>query len=386
MQSRETLLPGDGEKTEQLLVTLTDITQIKLREAELRAAKEQAEAADQAKSEFLANMSHEIRTPMNAVIGMTDLMSRTPLDREQMEFVETIRQSSRTLMAIINDILDFSKIEANALQLTMTPFDLRQCVEDALDVVAADAAVKQLELAYQMAPDVPSAVIGDAQRLRQILVNLLSNAVKFTSAGEVIVTVTRETAVDVDDEGGLHPADDCRLHFAVRDTGIGISDRDHALIFHSFTQVDSSHTRRFGGTGLGLTISKRLVELMKGNIWVESVLGAGSTFHVLVRLKCDSTPAQPLQSQTPLKTKRIVVVESNPTGRDLLAQVLAGWGASTTTVDQVQTASDSLRGSERIDALIMSAPQRLATTSLPACSQQRGEITPDLAITLTKQD
>ncbi|MDW8325760.1 MAG: GAF domain-containing protein [Anaerolineales bacterium] len=256
---------------------------------EAQQARLAAEQASQAKSVFLANMSHEIRTPMNGVIGMTSLLSETPLTDQQREFVETIRASGEALLAIINDILDFSKIESGKLELESEPFDLRQCVEAALDVVALKAADKRLELVALIEPGTPSRVVGDALRLRQILVNLLSNAVKFTDAGEVVLDVKAEGYGFWLDESDRR----FKLHCAVRDTGLGIPSEHQSRLFQSFSQVDPSITRRYGGSGLGLAICRALTEQMGGRIWVEStgIPGQGATFHALVEVADDPTPS-----------------------------------------------------------------------------------------------
>jgi signal transduction histidine kinase/HPt (histidine-containing phosphotransfer) domain-containing protein/BarA-like signal transduction histidine kinase len=306
-----------------------------------------AEAAVRAKADFLAAMSHEIRTPMNGVIAMVSLLLETPLTTEQRGYLETINTSSESLLNIINDILDFSKIEAGKMELDSRPFDLRACLEETLDLMSAKALEKSLDLVYQVDDVIPTKIEGDPLRLRQVLANLFSNAIKFTDHGDVSVQVKLLSAPPVDKEkpSPIH------LHFSVSDTGIGITPDKLSRLFKPFVQADSSTARHYGGTGLGLVISKRLIEMMDGKMWAESEPGKGSTFHFTANFLAEPQPARQVH-QPKLADLKILIVDDNASSRRTIAEQTARWGMIPETAESPQRALELIR-QEQFDLAVL---------------------------------
>ncbi len=365
------------------IVLLTDISRRRQTEEALESAKRSAEASNRSKSEFLANMSHEIRTPLNAILGMTELALATDLTREQRDYLKTVKTSADTLLDLLNDVLDISKIEAGKMEIEEVDFNLAEVVRETSKALAVRAHERGLELAVHMPMDIPHALRGDPTRIRQVLFNLVGNAIKFTEQGEVVVDVEQQWQTD----------DEIGLLFSVTDTGIGIPKDRLKKIFDSFTQVDASMARRFGGTGLGLTITSELVRLMDGTLWVKSQLGQGSTFYFTLTLKLGDNANPPVTKleQDELGGLTALIVDDNATNRQILDEMMSHWGLQTTLCSG---ASSALRELERaaseqqpFDLVLLDAMMPVVDGfQLAELIRQRPELQPGTVMMLSSAD
>ncbi len=360
----------------------SEIAERKILEREMRGAKEAAEGASRAKSEFLANMSHELRTPLNGVVGMIELLRSTELEEQQQRYAEICRTSADSLLSLINDILDLSKIEAGKLELDFADFELGTMIEDVADVFAQKAAGKGLELACFIDPRIPAMVRGDKDRLRQILINLVNNAIKFTEHGEVVLRVWPEKT----------DHDHVVVRTTVKDTGIGIGEKDRARLFKTFSQLDSSRTKKYGGTGLGLAICKRLAELMDGQIGVESEEAKGSTFWFTTRLQIQpDQETTPVTVPTDLRGLRVLIVDDNATNRLILFEQVVGWGMEAETAESGDAALQLLKhaavSARKFDlALLDMAMPNMDGLQLAQAIHNRPEFQPIAMLMLTSFD
>lgn len=364
---RPSLTPQDEFTQLENLITNLDkylltLEALQTKIAQRKVTDKAIEEVNQAKNEFLAMIGHEIRTPLNAVTGMTGLLLDTPLNEQQQEFVSIIRNSGENLLTMINNILDFSKIEAQKLELEEQPFELGPCIEEVLRLFVSQASQKNLELAYLIEPNTPSAIVGDSTRLRQILANLVSNAIKFTETGEVVIYVnaTSLLPIDTDNKDPESPLS-YELRFAVKDTGIGIPAERCPRLFQAFSQVDASTTRKYGGTGLGLVISKRLSELMGGKMWFHSTEGKGSTFYFTLKAteSACSSPVTSHEGERELMGKRMLIIDDNLTNQKILTLQAQSWGMFTCAVDSGEKALEWLQRGITFDVAIldMNMPQ-----------------------------